>query len=139
MFAKTLKHMGTKRALIVHGNDGMDEITLSDETCVAELTESGEIKEYTLSPEDFGFKRCDKEAVMGGDAEQNAKIIEALLNGETGDKHNLVSLNAGAALYVAGKADSIAAGVAMASEILMSGKAMDALIAMRTVSQGAVS
>lgn len=139
MFAETLKNMGSKRALIVHGMDGMDEITLCDKTKACELTENGEIKEYTIDPEEFGFKLCAPEAITGGDAETNAKIVEAILDGETGDRQNLVCLNAGAALYIAGKADSIQDGVALAKEILASGKAKAALEAMRKVSQGAVS
>ncbi|MEX1307357.1 MAG: bifunctional anthranilate synthase component II/anthranilate phosphoribosyltransferase [Eubacteriales bacterium] len=139
MFAHALKNMGTKRALIVHGMDGMDEITLCNKTKVCELTENGEIEEYTISPEDFGLSTCDSSALLGGDAEENAQIIEALLDGKTGPKQDVVCLNAGAALYVTGKVDSIQDGVALAKELLENGKAKAALEAMKKVSQGAVS
>jgi anthranilate phosphoribosyltransferase len=139
MFAETLKNMGSKRALIVHGMDGMDEITLCEKTQVCELTGDGEIKEYTIDPEEFGFKLCAPEAITGGDAETNAKIVESILDGETGDRQNLVCLNAGAALYISGKVASIKSGVTLAKEILTNGKAKAALEAMRKVSQGAVS
>ena len=139
MFAYALKNMGTKHALIVHGMDGMDEITLCDATKVCELTEDGEIKEYMITPEEFGLTRCEKSEMIGGDAEENARIIEALLDGEIGAKHDVVALNAGAALYVAGKAESILEGVALAKDILISGKAKQPLEAMKKASQGAVS
>lgn len=134
VFAKVLKRLGLKRALIVHGRDGLDEITVSDITYVSELID-GEIKSYTIQPEDFGIKRSKIEALIGGEKEVNAKILESVLQGEQGAKRDILVLNAGAALYVAGKADSIKAGVELAGEIIDQGLAYKKLLEFKEITQ----
>ena len=123
-FAEAMKAMGVKRALVVNGNDGMDEITTTTETNIAEIKD-GEIIEYTISPEQFGFKKATAEDIVGGNAEENAKTTIAILKGEEkGAKRDIVLLNAGAAIYIAGLADSIEAGIKLAQESIDSGKAV---------------
>lgn len=119
---EVLKNLGVKSALSVHGQDGLDEISVSDKTSICELKD-GELKCYEISPEDFGMERCSKEDLVGGNPRENAEITLSILNGQKGPKRNAVVLNSAAALYVAGKADSIADGVRLASEIIDSGRA----------------
>jgi len=127
MFAEVLKRLGTKRALVVHGYDHMDEISLCHQTNICELKADGSIETYTIAPEDFGLSRAKPEDVAGGSCEENVKIIVDILNGEKSAKRDLVCLNAGAALYVSGKAQSIKEGVTFAGELIDSGKAMNTL------------
>ena len=115
-------NLGVKSALSVHGQDGLDEISVSDKTSICELKD-GELKCYEIAPEDFGMERCSKEDLVGGNPRENAEITLSILNGQKGPKRNAVVLNSAAALYVAGKADSIADGVRLASEIIDSGRA----------------
>lgn len=117
-----LHNVGVKRAMAVFGTDVMDEISLSAPTIVAEYID-GNYKKYTIKPEDFGLKTCTKDELVGGDPEENAKIARDILNGEKGPKRDVVLLNAGAALYLTGKADSIGDGVKLAAETIDSGKA----------------
>ena len=119
---EVLKNLGVKSALSVHGQDGLDEISVSDKTSICELKD-GELKCYEIAPEDFGMGRCSKEDLVGGNPRENAEITLSILNGQKGPKRNAVVLNSAAALYVAGKADSIADGVRLASEIIDSGRA----------------
>jgi len=119
---EVLKNLGVKSALSVHGQDGLDEISVSDKTSICELKD-GELKCYEIAPEDFGMERCSKEDLVGGNPRENAEITLSILNGQKGPKRNAVVLNSAAALYVAGKADSIADGVRLASEIIDSGRA----------------
>lgn len=121
--AQVLKNLKAEHALVVHGMDGLDEISMTAETKVTELKED-EIKTYYISPEDFGFERCEKEALLGGDAKENAEIILNLFKGEKGPKRDILLLNSGAALYVAQKAESIKEGIEMAQEIIDSGAAL---------------
>lgn len=121
-FVKSIKNLGVKSALSVHGQDGLDEISVSDKTSICELKD-GELKCYEIAPEDFGMERCSKEDLVGGNPRENAEITLSILNGQKGPKRNAVVLNSAAALYVAGKADSIADGVRLASEIIDSGRA----------------
>lgn len=121
--AKVLNNLGVKRGLVVYGQDKLDEISASAPTTVCEIRD-GEFKNYVITPEQFGFERCKKEELVGGMPEENARITRAILAGEKGAKRNAVALNAGAALYMAGKAKSIEAGVRMAEELIDSGKAM---------------
>lgn len=112
--AKVLDKMGAKRALVVYGQDKMDEISMSAPTTVCEL-KGGYYRTTVIKPEDFGFARCAKEELVGGTPEENAEVTRAILAGtETGPKRDAVLMNAGAALFVAGKADSIADGVELA-------------------------
>ncbi len=120
--AKVLSNLGVKRALVVYGQDRLDEISASAETSVCEVKD-GRFKSYTISPEQFGLTRCKKEELTGGTPDENAAITKAVLAGGQGARRTAVVLNAGAGLYVAGKADSIEAGVRLAEELIDSGKA----------------
>lgn len=121
--ARVLSSLGVKRAMVVYGMDKMDEISASSETFVCELN-NGDYKSYTIKPEDFGLASCTKEDLVGGTPEENAQITLAILKGEKGPKRTAVLLNAGAALYIGGKADSLADGIKLAGELIDSGKAL---------------
>lgn len=120
--AQVLINLGIKRGMVVYGQDKLDEISLSAPTTVCEFRD-GWMKNYTITPEEFGLKRCTKEDLKGGTPEENAQITRDILNGAQGHKTNAVLMNAGAALYVAGKAESMAAGIELAKELIASGKA----------------
>lgn len=121
--AKVLTSLGVKRGVVVYGQDKLDEISISAPTTVCDFGD-GEYKTYTIQPEDFGFERATKDDIVGGTPEENARITMDILTGkERGAKRNVVLMNAGAALYAAGKADSIAGGVKLAAEMIDSGKA----------------
>lgn len=121
--AKVLTSLGVKRGVVVHGQDKLDEVSISAPTTVCDFG-GGEYKTYTIHPEDFGFERATKDDIVGGTPEENAKITMDILTGkERGAKRNVVLMNAGTALYAAGKADSIADGVKLAAEMIDSGKA----------------
>lgn len=123
--SRVLSNIGVKRGMTVFGMDGLDEISASDKTYVCEFRD-GWFKEYEIEPEDFGYKKCDKSELEGGTPEENAEITRNILNGTLRDgKRNAVCLNAGAAIYVAGKADSLAEGIKIAEEIIDSGKAIE--------------
>ena len=124
--AKVLYNLGVKRALVVYGEDKLDEISMSSHTTVCEVKD-GEFYSYVIIPEQFGLERCKKEDLEGGIPKENAEITLSILNGEKGPKRNAVVLNAGAALYLAGKADTIIDGVRLAEEIIDSGKAIKKL------------
>lgn len=126
-FAKVLKELGLNKVLVVHGKDGLDELSTTDETVVAELND-GVITTYTVKPEDFGFKRASMADLVGGETTLNAQILKAVLSGEDkGPKRDILLLNAGAALYVADKVDSIKAGIEEAATIIDSGLAIKKL------------
>ena len=121
--AKVLTSLGVKRGVVVYGQDKLEEISISAPTTVCDFG-GGEYKTYTIQPEDFGFERATKDDIVGGTPEENARITMDILTGkERGAKRNVVLMNAGAALYAAGKADSIAGGVKLAAEMIDSGKA----------------
>lgn len=124
--AQVLINLGLERGMVVYGKDKLDEISMSAPTTICEFKD-GWFKTYTVSPEDFGFERCTKQDLEGGTPEENAKITLAILNGEKGHKRNAVLLNAGAALYIGGKAESMKEGVKLAAEIIDSGKAVKTL------------
>ena len=124
--AQVLVSLGIKRGMVVYGMDKLDEISLSAPTKICEIKD-GWYKTYTITPEDFGFERCTKDDLKGGDPAENAKITLAVLNGKKGHKRNAVLLNAGASLYIGGKAASFKEGVALAAEIIDSGKALEVL------------
>lgn len=124
--AEALKNLGSKRAMVVYGEDKLDEISLSAATKVAELTSDGQILLYEITPEQFGLKRCKKEELEGGNPERNAEIVREILNGERGPKRDAVVLNAGAALHIA-KQISIEEGMELAEEIIDSKKALEQL------------
>ena len=124
--ANVLKKLGSKRAMVVHGKDGLDEITTTNDTFVAELND-GEIKKYTIRPEDLGFVRPRIEALKGGGVEFNKKITEEILDGKHGLRRDIVLINAGAAIYVAGLAADLKDGIKKASESIDSGRAKEKL------------
>lgn len=121
--AKVLNNLGVKSALSVYGTDGMDEISASDKTFVCEIRD-GITKSYEIDPEDFGFEKCKKEDLVGGDPKENAQITLDILKGKKGPKRNAVVLNSAAGLYVSGVVESINDGVRLAEEIIDSGKAL---------------
>ncbi|MGM9593733.1 MAG: anthranilate phosphoribosyltransferase [Candidatus Onthomonas sp.] len=124
--AQVLVNLGVKRGMVVYGQDKLDEISLSAPTTVCEIRD-GWFKSYVITPEEFGFQRCTKEDLKGGSPEENARITRSILSGETGHKRNAVLLNAGASLYIGGKAETMAEGVALAAELIDSGKALETL------------
>jgi anthranilate phosphoribosyltransferase len=131
LVAQALSKLGCERALVVHGEDGSDEITPVSATSVAELRD-GRVTRTTVRPEDFGIERCSSSELVGGEAADNAATVRAVLAGEPGPKADAVALNAGAALYVAGCASDLGQGVARARAVLAEGaglRVLDALIA----------
>ncbi|MBI4384311.1 MAG: anthranilate phosphoribosyltransferase [Nitrospinae bacterium] len=120
--AQALKELGCRRALVVHGEDGLDEITLTDRTRVSEL-EDGKIREYAIAPEEFGLQRCPAEELQGGIPEENAVLLRDLLKGQAGAKRDIVLLNAAAGILVSGKAGSLEQGLELARRSLDSGAA----------------
>ena len=126
MFAQALQGMGTRRAFIVHGHDGLDEISLCAPTRISELNE-GNIKTYDLSPDHYFSRTADLKDLAGGTPSENAAIALGILKGEKGPRRDVVLLNAGAALVVAGEAVDITEGIRLAGEAIDSGAAEDKL------------
>ena len=129
--AQVLTSLGVRRGMVVYGQDKLDEISLSAPTSVCEFTD-GTYRSYVIQPEDFGLSRCSKEDLVGGAPADNAQITRSILRGETGPRRDTVLMNGGAALYIDGKADSLADGIRLAGEIIDSGAAdrkLDAFIA----------
>ncbi|RKM63196.1 anthranilate phosphoribosyltransferase [Butyrivibrio sp. XB500-5] len=124
--ARVLVSLGVKRGMVVYGQDKLDEISMSSPTTVCEIND-GWYKSYTIKPSDFGLQMCKKEDLVGGTPEENAEITKDILKGVKGPKRDAVLMNAGAALYIGGKADSIKAGVDLAAELIDSGKALETL------------
>lgn len=124
--AQVLSNLGVTRALVVYGQDKLDEISMCAPTTVCEINNK-DFKDYVIEPEQFGYKKCEKDALVGGTPEENAAITRAILDGEKSPRRDAVCMNAGAALYVAGKAESLEAGVALAEELIDSGKAKEKL------------
>ena len=120
--AQVLKQLGSEHVLVVHADDGLDEISISSATQVAELKD-GQISTYTIQPEDFGMQRADLAALKAEDAKDSLRIIKSVLANESGPAKDIVCLNAGAAIYAAGLTDSLADGVARAAEVIASGAA----------------
>lgn len=131
--ARVLTSLGVQHGMVVYGLDKMDEISASSSTLICEFHQ-GEYRTYTITPEDFGIETCKKEDLVGGTPEENAAITISILKGEKGPKRDAVLLNAGAALYIGGKADSFANGIKLAGEIIDSGKALEALEAFKVES-----
>jgi len=130
---KVLISLGVERGMVVYGKDKLDEISMSAPTLVSEFKD-GWYKVYTIKPEDFGFERCTKEDLVGGMPAENAQITRDILNGQKGHKRNAVLMNAGASLYIGGKAETFADGVKLAAELIDSGKAAATLEKMIEVS-----
>ena len=125
--AQVMANLGVTRGMVVFGQDSLDEISMSAPTSVCEIKD-GKFTSYVLTPEQFGYKRCQKEELQGGTPQENAAITRAILEGqETGAKRQAVCLNAGAAFYIAGKADDLASGVKLAEELIDSGAALKKL------------
>ena len=124
--AQVLVNLGVKRGMVVYGMDKLDEISMSAPTRISEIKD-GWYRTFTITPEDFGFERCTKDDLKGGTPEENAKITLDILNGAKGHKRNAVLLNAGASLYIGGKADTFEEGVKLAAQIIDSGKALETL------------
>ena len=127
--ARVLQHLGSEHVLVVHAEDGLDEISIGSPTRVAELKD-GDITVYTLAPEDFGLERADLSAVAVADAGQSLAMINEVLDNRPGPARDIVMLNAGAAIYAAGVADSLANGVERAGGVLADGSARDTLAAL---------
>jgi anthranilate phosphoribosyltransferase len=125
--------LGVKRGMVVYGQDKLDEISMSAPTTVCEFKD-GWFKSYVIKPEDFGLTRCEKADLVGGTPQENAAITRAILDGEKGPKRDAVLLNAGAALYIGGKAETLAEGVELAAGIIDSGRAKETLEALIQVS-----
>jgi anthranilate phosphoribosyltransferase len=119
---RVLQRLGSKHVMVVYGLDGLDEISISGESMIGELAK-GEIHEYTVNPSQFGLELYDRRAIQVGSVEESKAMILAALEGQPGAAHNIVALNAGAAIYVAGIAASLKAGVERASQAIRSGAA----------------
>lgn len=126
MIAHVLKNLGGARAMVVHGMEGLDEISLCGPTKVAELRD-GQVKEYMVAPEQLGLQPCRLGEICCADAEQSAAMVRGVLKGSKGPARDIVLLNSGAALYVSGRADSLAQGLKLAAESIDSGKAREKL------------
>ena len=126
MIAHVLHNLGSDRAMVVHGVEGLDEISLCGPTKVAELRD-GQVKEYTIEPKQFGLAQCRLEDLHGGSPEQSATIVRNVLEGKKGPTRDVVLLNSGAALYVGRAAASIEDGMGLAAESIDSGKARQKL------------
>ena len=125
--AQVMANLGVNRGMVVYGQDSLDEISMCAPTSVCEIKD-GKFTSYEITPEQFGYTRCEKEALTGGTPAENAEITKAILKGEEkGAKRQAVCLNAGAALYIAGKADSVEAGVKLAESLIDSGVALKKL------------
>jgi anthranilate phosphoribosyltransferase len=135
--AETLRCLGSEHVLVVHGGDGSDEITPAAETSVVELV-AGEIRAYEVEPEQFAIARCAAADLTGGDAAENARLLREVLGGASGPRADAIALNAGAAIYVAGIAATLAGGVARAREILRGDDALRVLDAFVAQTRAAV-
>ena len=131
--AQVLVNLGIKRGMVVYGTDKLDEISLSAPTKVCEIKD-GWFKSFTITPEEFGFERCSKDDLKGGTPAENAQITRDILDGVKGHNRNAVLMNAGAALYIGGKAESFKDGIELAKELIDSGKAKATLEKMIEVS-----
>jgi anthranilate phosphoribosyltransferase len=136
LMAECLLKLGVRCALVVHSSDGTDEISIGCPTMVREVRD-GEVRSHEISPEDFGIGRSDPDSVRGGDAETNGAILLGVLRGTQGPARDAAVINAGAALYVAGRAGDLRRGAMLASEALDTGAAASALEKLRVVSQQA--
>ena len=134
LLARVLQRLGSEHVLVVHGADGMDEISFTGDTYVAEL-KAGEVTEYVLNPKQFGMLLHDIKSIQVQNAEQSRQIILSVLAGETGPARDIVLLNAGAAIYVAGLAENIQQAIAQAAEVIDSGAAKNKLQQLTALTQ----
>lgn len=124
--AQVLISLGVRRGMVVYGNEKLDEISVCAPTTICEFKD-GWYKSYKIKPEDFGFETCEKSQLLGGTPQENAEITLSILKGEKSAKRNAVLLNAGASLYIGGKAETMKEGVKLAAEIIDSGEALKTL------------
>ncbi len=132
--AGVLATLESERAFVVHGSDGLDEMTLTGPTKVSEL-KAGSVSTYDVSPGDFGLGQATADALKGGDADYNAEITRSILNGEEGPRRDIVLLNAAAAIVAGDKARDLQEGVQVAAEVIDSGKALEKLEGLKEASQ----
>ncbi|MDP3012655.1 MAG: anthranilate phosphoribosyltransferase, partial [Candidatus Subteraquimicrobiales bacterium] len=123
VFAEVLKNLGTQRALVVHGADGLDELSTTGASKISELKD-GEVESYQVEPEEFGLRRVKLTDILGGDVNENVSITQAILNGEKGPKQDVVVLNAAGAILVGGKTRDMKGAVNLAQESINSGAAL---------------
>jgi len=135
LMAATLAELGITRAFVVHGAGGLDEISLAGETLVAEVRE-GHTKRYTVTPEDFGVTRASPEAIRGGSPVENAAMLRDIFGGQLGPRHDIVVINAAAALVAAGVADNFREGAQLAAKTLSSGGAQEKLSQLKHFTSG---
>jgi anthranilate phosphoribosyltransferase len=132
--AEVLHNLGSSHILVVHGADGLDEITTTDKTFVTEV--SGRvIKDYEIVPEDFGFKRANPDDLLGGSINENVQIVQDILSGKPGSRRDIILLNAGCAIYAANKTDTVPNGIKLAKESIDSGAALNKLKLLKEYSQ----
>jgi anthranilate phosphoribosyltransferase len=132
LIANVLKNLGRKRAIVVHGNDGLDEITLSSDTIVSELKD-GFVKTYNINARDFGLANIDMEKIRGGTTEENSEIILNILKGSKGAHRDIVLANAAAAIMASERAINLKEGMTLAAESIDSGKALNKLIGLKAL------
>jgi anthranilate phosphoribosyltransferase len=133
LLARSLALLGSERAWVVHGADGLDELSTTGYTKVSE-SRGNAVQTFYVHPADFGLAKATPESLKGGDAATNAAIVRSVLNGDAGPQRDVVLLNAGAALFVAGESDTVIAGIAKAAEAVTSGAAFEVLTALASVS-----
>ena len=131
-FTHVLRDLGVERAMVVHGLDGLDEITVTGKSRISEL-KGGKIEDYYLDPKDYGISYARPEDLRGGSKEENAQILINILKGEKGAKRDIVLLNAGAAIYVGAGADSLGEGIKLAEKSIDSGQALENFQTLRTL------
>ena len=131
--AKVMLSLGVETGMVIYGQDCLDEFSLSAPTSVCEFR-NGWFRRYTVTPEDYGFTRCTKDAIRGGSPAENAQVTLDILNGAQGPKTDIVLLNAGAAIYAGGQAASIAEGITAARQAIRTGEAMNELEAFKQLS-----
>jgi len=135
MLAEVLVKLGTERAFVVHGMDGLDEISICASTKITEV-KNGRVETYYVEPEDFGLQRAEESAIVGGNAVENSKIVLAVLQGEKGPRRDIVLLNTAAALVVSNKAVDLQAGIVLAADSIDSGRALAKLRELQTFTAG---
>jgi anthranilate phosphoribosyltransferase len=133
--AQVLRKLGSRHVMVVHSHDGLDEISIADRTEVAELKD-GSVRRYSIQPEDFGLRRSALDAIRADGPEASVAMIRAVLDDQPGPARDIVTLNAGAAIYVAGLADSLKEGVFLADRAIASGEARSRLDRLVVLSQG---
>jgi anthranilate phosphoribosyltransferase len=131
--ANVLNDLGVKRAMVIHGEDGLDEITLTGKTFVAEVKE-GKILKYEINPQNYGFKLCSIDDISGGSPKENADILKSILEGVKGERRDITLLNAAAIIYISGITESLEEGLHKAKESIDSGYALEKLISMKKIS-----